>query len=47
VFIAPHDLQGDKGIGSIVKYITGYDTRIKEGKATLENDVYNQSIYIK
>lgn len=47
VFIAPHDLQGDKGIGRVINEIVEYDELIKGGAATLEGDVYNQTIYIK
>src|SRR5690349_12212626 len=35
VFIAPNALQGPKGIGRIVEYVTEYDELIKAGAATL------------
>jgi hypothetical protein len=47
VFIAPEKTQGPHGIGQVVNFIVEYDTLIKGGAATLQDDVYNQTIYIE
>lgn len=46
VFIGRSHLQGDKGIGTIVNFIAFYHNTIQEGAATVEDDVYNQTIFI-
>jgi hypothetical protein len=35
------------GVGRIVEFVADYDELIKGGAATLQDDVYNQVIYIK
>jgi predicted nuclease of predicted toxin-antitoxin system len=47
VFIAGDNFQGEDGIGRIVEFVADYDALIKAGAASLQNDVYNHSIYIK
>lgn len=46
VFVAGHHLQGQTGIGTIVKFITEYAELIVVGAATVQNDVHNQIIYV-
>ncbi|MEO1286356.1 MAG: hypothetical protein AAFV93_01205 [Chloroflexota bacterium] len=46
VIIAPNHLQGEKGIGVIVRAIVQLDTKIKAGTKTVLNSVYNRLIYI-
>lgn len=45
VFVADKYLEG--GIGYIIDFIADYDKLIKGGAASLQDDVYNQTIYIK
>jgi predicted nuclease of predicted toxin-antitoxin system len=47
VFIAGDEVQGEDGVGRIVAFVAEYDELIKGGAASLEDDVYNQSLYIK
>ena len=46
VFIAGHHLQGGRGIGTIVTCILDFHELIAGGAGTVQDDVYNQSIYI-
>jgi predicted nuclease of predicted toxin-antitoxin system len=46
VFIATEKLQGGKGVGLIIDFIADYDALIKGGAASVEDDVYNRTIYI-
>lgn len=47
VFIGGSHLQGSKGIGIIVNFIAFYHDMIQEGAATVEDDVYNQIVFIR
>ncbi|MEO1289789.1 MAG: DUF5615 family PIN-like protein [Chloroflexota bacterium] len=40
-------LQNPNGIGVVVNFIVFFDRAIRQQAATVENDVYNQVIYIK
>jgi hypothetical protein len=46
VFIGSEDLQGTKGIGTIVNLVVFYHEAIRTGGATVADDVYNKVIQI-
>jgi hypothetical protein len=46
VFIA-EGLQGQKGVGRIILFMAEWNELILGGAASVENDVYNQVIYVK
>lgn len=46
IFIAGHHLQGKGGIGRIVTVIVEYNDFIQGGAATVQDDIYNQIIYL-
>jgi len=46
VFIALDNLQGDRGVGRIVAEVTFWHDAIQSGAASLQEEVYNQVIWI-
>ncbi|MBI5932012.1 MAG: DUF5615 family PIN-like protein [Chloroflexi bacterium] len=47
ILYIPSEYQGDRAIGSIVKEVLFWYEAIVEGAATLEEDLYNQVIFVK
>lgn len=47
IFKISHDLEGEGGIGQIVKELFAYYELVEVGAATLENDIYQQLFFIR
>jgi len=46
VFLGTKDMQGTRGIGTIVNFVVFFSDAIEAGAATIEDDVYNRVIPI-
>ena len=47
IFKISHDLEGEGGIGQIVKELLAYYELVKIGAAILEDDIYQQLFFIR